>query len=160
MHVYFLRHGKAAPRAEWQGDDAARPLTPAGEEEMRRGAEALRALDLGLEVIVSSPLVRARQTADIVAAALDAGTGVVEDARLGHGFDTGRLTKLLADHAPAQSIMIVGHEPEFSTTIAKLVGGGAIVLKKGGLARVDLPTIASGGGRLVWLLTPSLLGSR
>ena len=56
--------------------------------------------------------------------------------------------------------MVVGHEPDFSETVAELIGGGDVVMKKGGLARVDVTAPAAGGGRLVWLLTPPLLGSR
>ncbi len=56
--------------------------------------------------------------------------------------------------------MVVGHEPDFSAAVAELIGGGDIVLKKGGLARVDVTVPVTGGGELVWLLTPPLLGSR
>jgi len=157
MRVYFLRHGKAQPRAAWR-DDAARPLTPEGSEAMRREATAMRTLDLPLDVIVTSPLVRARQTAEIVAVALGMTGRLVEDERLAHGFDVARLSDLVTAHAPAEAIMVVGHEPEFSATVSELIGGGAVVFKKGGLARVDLVAPTPGGGELVWLLTPSLLG--
>ena len=56
--------------------------------------------------------------------------------------------------------MVVGHEPDFSATVAELIGGGDIVMKKGGLARVDVTAPVAGGGELVWLLAPPLLGSR
>ena len=160
MRVYFLRHGKAEDRAAWRGDDAARPLTAAGEKEMRREAKLLRAMDLALDLIVTSPLVRARRTAEIVADELGLGGRLVEDARLAPGFDVRRLEQVLAAHGPAESVMVVGHEPDFSATVAELIGGGDIVMKKGGLARVDVTAPAAGGGQLVWLLTPPLLGSR
>jgi phosphohistidine phosphatase len=160
MRVYFLRHGKAEDRATWRGDDAARPLTAEGEEALRREAKALRAVDLALDLIVTSPLARARGTAEIVADELGLGGRLVEDARLAPGFDVRHLEHLLAAHGPAESVMVVGHEPDFSHTVAELIGGGDIVMKKGGLARVDVTAPAAGGGQLVWLLTPPLLGSR
>jgi phosphohistidine phosphatase len=88
------------------------------------------------------------------------GDRLVEDDRLAPGFDVRRLEQLLAAHAPAGDVMVVGHEPDFSATVAELIGGGEIVMKKGGLARVDVTAPAAGGGELVWLLTPPLLGSR
>jgi len=159
MRVFFLRHGKAVSRAEWQGDDSARPLTPEGEVAMRREAETMRGMDLGLDAIVTSPLVRARQTADIVAAGLGMAGGVVEDECLAHGLDARRLAELVAAHASAEALMVVGHEPDFSATVSELIGGGTVVFKKGGLARVDLTAPEPGGGQLLWLLTPPLLGS-
>ncbi len=160
MKVYFLRHGKAESRSDWQGDDARRPLRPEGEDELRREAKTLRAMDLGLDVIVTSPLARARRTAELVADQLGMRERLVEDERLAHGFDVRRLEQVLAAHAPAEAVMVVGHEPDFSATISELVGGGEIVMKKGGLARVDVSAPVAGGGELVWLLTPSLLGGR
>ena len=126
---------------------------------MRREAKALRAMDLALDVIVTSPLVRARRTAEIVADELGMGARLVDDDRLAGGFDARRLAQLAAAHVGAGAIMVVGHEPDFSATVAELIGGGDIVFKKGGLARVDVTTPAAGGGQLVWLLTPPLLGS-
>jgi phosphohistidine phosphatase len=161
MKVYFLRHGKAENRAEWRGRDADRPLTPEGEEIVRREAEALRAMDLAPDVIVTSPLARARRTAEIVADGLGLGGRLVEDERLAPGFDVARLEQVLAAHASgARAVLVVGHEPDFSETVAALIGGGDVVMKKGGLARVDVAAPAAGGGRLDWLLTPSLLGGR
>ena len=85
MRVYFLRHGKAEDRAAWQGRDADRPLTAEGEEALRREAKQLRAVDLALDVIVTSPLARARRTAEIVADELGLAGRLVEDDRLAPG---------------------------------------------------------------------------
>jgi len=159
MKLYFLRHGKA-DRSQWDGDDAARPLTAEGEEAMRREAKALRALGLAPDVIVTSPLARASRTAELAADGLGLGGRVVVDDRLAPGFDARRLEQVLTAHGPADEVMLVGHEPDFSATVAELIGGGDIVMKKGGLARVDVTAPVAGGGELVWLLTPPLLGSR
>ena len=159
MNVYFLRHGKA-DRSQWDGDDDARPLTAEGQRELRREANVMRSMHLALDLIVTSPLARARVTAEIVADELGGGGRVIVDDRLAPGFDVRRLEQLLAAHGPAESVMVVGHEPDFSATVAELIGGGDIVMKKGGLARVDVTAPVAGGGELVWLLTPPLLGSR
>lgn len=160
MRLYVLRHGRAEDRAAWWGNDDARPLTAAGEEAMRREAATLRGLDLGIDLIVTSPLARARRTAEIVADGLDLSGRLLVDERLAPGFGRRRLEEILAEHGPLEAPLVVGHEPDCSGVIAELIGGGDVVMKKGGLARVDMTAPTAGGGRLVWLLTPPLLGSR
>ncbi len=98
---------------------------------MRREAEALRALDLALDVIVTSPLARARRTAELVADELGMRDRLVDDDRLAHGFDVRRLEQVLAAQGPAVSVMVVGHEPDFSAAVAELIGGGDIVHEEG-----------------------------
>jgi phosphohistidine phosphatase len=156
LRLYFLRHGKAMSRAEWEEDDDLRPLTPQGADEVRRVGATLAALGLAPEVVVSSPLERARRTAEIAAEALGTGATLVFDERLGHGFDVPALLTVVERHRPETSIMLVGHEPGFSTVIGELTGG-RVVCKKGGVARVDVDGADLDGGRLVWLLPPTLL---
>jgi phosphohistidine phosphatase len=157
MIVYFLRHGLAGVRQEWQGDDARRPLTKKGLKNMRRQARTLAQLDLPLDVILTSPLTRACQTADIVAGELKMVAQLKQDERLAPGFGRDGLERLLADHPHAQTIMLVGHEPDFSLTISALTGGGKVILKKGGLARVDITATTPLQGDLVWLLPPKIM---
>lgn len=155
MKIYFLRHGLA----DWPNWDAARdaerPLTDEGIKKMKVEAKAIERLDLGLDVILSSPYTRARQTAQSVADQL--GLKVIDDDQLAPGFDADRLRDVLRRYPNAESIMLVGHEPSFSAAISQLIGGGQIVMKKGSLARVDVDSIDSLRGELVWLLTPKLL---
>jgi phosphohistidine phosphatase len=158
MKVYFLRHGKALARADWDEDDGLRPLTPDGEKTMVREAKTIKGMKLGLEVIVTSPLVRARRTAEIVAEVLGQPGLLVQDERLAHGFNAIHLAELLAEHDAHESVMVVGHEPEFSMTIAEVIGGGVVDFKKGGLARIDVAGPSLANGQLQWLLTPALLG--
>jgi phosphohistidine phosphatase len=163
MKLYFLRHGVAYEREAWQGEnDELRPLTEEGIEDMKREARTLRDICPKLDAIVTSPLVRARQTAQIVAKKL--GMEVQEDALLKPGFDVEALGALLARHRSARRLMLVGHEPDFSHTIAQLIGGGTVDMAKGGLARVDTDDNAaetlSLRGSLIWLLTPKLLGAK
>jgi phosphohistidine phosphatase len=157
MRCYFLRHGLAAEANEWSGSDFDRPLTSDGVELMTREAKTIAALGLKLDVIITSPLVRAKQTAAIVAKKLEIPDRVVEDERLGAGFGPSRLVDILARHAGANAIMLVGHEPGMSGAIAHLAGGVALDFKKGSLARVDLADPATLQGELVWLIPPKVL---
>lgn len=157
LRLYFLRHGRAVSRAAWRGDDGLRPLTPEGEAALAREAATIAAMDLGLAAVVASPLERARRTGEIVAAALD-GVELVEDERLAPGFGLEALRAVVAENGTPKALMLVGHEPDFSLVVGALIGGGRVVCKKGGLARVDVADGGLDGGELVWLLPPSRLG--
>lgn len=154
LRLYFLRHGKAVARAGWADADGLRPLTDDGEDEVRRVAARLAALGVTPDVLVSSPLVRARRTAELAGEEL--GLSPVLDDRLAPGFDGARLAGIVADLRPRDAILLVGHEPDFSAVVGGLTGG-RVVCKKGGVARVDVDDAGLGGGRLVWLLPPSVL---
>jgi phosphohistidine phosphatase len=157
MKLYFLRHGEAGEPEEWQGDDALRPLTDEGRRRMTREARTLERLELGVDRVISSPLVRAVQTAEIVATALRRRNRLVEDRRLGAGFGPERLAEILLEYADARDLMLVGHEPSMSATIGRLTGA-TVELKKGGLARVDIrDRTQARGGTLDWLLPPRVL---
>jgi phosphohistidine phosphatase len=155
LRLYFLRHGKAWARADWHEDDGLRPLTEAGAAISRSEGRAMKAMGLTPDVIVTSPLARARRTAEIVAAELDMSDRLVEDRRLAHGFDAARLAEIVAGHVGAAGLMVVGHEPDLSATVAELTGGGRVDFKKGGLARVDVKGPDLEDGILAWLLTPA-----
>jgi len=157
LRIYFLRHGKALSRADWHEDDDLRPLTDTGEALVRAEGRAMKAMGLAPDVIVTSPLARARRTAEIVAAELGMSERLVEDRRLAYGFDARRLAEIVAREAAAASLMVVGHEPDFSATVAELTGGGRVDFKKGGLARVDVRGSQLDDGMLAWLLTPALM---
>ena len=152
-----MRHGIAVDAEKWDGDDASRPLTPDGRKAMEREAKAIANLDLKLERIITSPLKRAKETAQIVAQRLGMTERLIEDARLAGNFDAAKLAVLASDHSDAESVMLVGHEPDFSRTIVQLIGGGSVELKKGGLARVDIADVAAPSGDLVWLIPPKVL---
>ena len=156
MQLFFLRHGRA-DRSAWQGDDVQRPLTPQGRARMQQQAQQLNRLGLTVDYVLSSPLVRAVQTAEIVVAALTIKHRLVLDDRLRPGFDLAKLETVLTDHTTAHKLMLVGHEPDFSTVIGRLIGDGQVICKKGGLARVDLDAPHALRGTLVWLLPPRAL---
>lgn len=162
MELYFLRHGLAVDPGQWEGDDFQRPLTEEGQRRMRAEAKTIARLGLKPDYILTSPLKRALQTAQIVSDCLAAEglirkSALAEDKRLSSGFGMPELEAMMQTYSNAQAIMLVGHEPDFSKVIGQLVGSGRVVCKKGGLARVDLfdaPTLA---GELVWLIPPKLL---
>jgi len=157
MILYFLRHGQAGLHEEWKGDDGLRPLTKQGMKSMVKSADLFADLKLGLDLIVTSPLARAFQTADIVADRLKLSEQLIQDERLSPGFGIEDLARILQDHAQAKALMLVGHEPDFSLTIGALIGGGRVVCKKGGLARVDIISTDPLQGELVWLVPPKLM---
>ena len=160
MKIFFLRHGEAGDRATWKGDDFERPLTEDGVLRMKREAKAIKALDLEIEAIVTSPLVRAKQTAEIVAKALKLKDRLIEDPDLGLDFSSMLLDRILRKHPVVNAIMLVGHDPSMSRTIADLVGDARIVLKKGGLACVEIADPRTLRGQLSWLVPPKVLAEK
>ena len=151
MKLYFLRHGKA-DWPDWDKPDDERPLTKEGRREMERIAKFLRELKVEPAVVLSSPLPRAKQTAEYAADALS--IELREEPALRPGFSAAKLRTLLK-RAEGGDLMIVGHEPDFTTVIRALTGGD-VRLGKGGIARVDLPSGTPVDGRLIWLIPPKI----
>jgi phosphohistidine phosphatase len=155
MRLYFLRHG-LADRNQWDGPDFERPLTREGKNRIAQSADLMDELELGLDLIITSPLKRALQTAQIVAHRLDVEDRFLIDERLSPGFGVTELREILTEHPNAISIMLVGHEPDFSDTIGELTGA-LVMVKKGSLVRVDVLDPQSLEGELVWLIPPKVL---
>ena len=149
MNLYFLRHGEA-DWPNWKKSDDERPLTDRGRKEMEKVADFLRLLDIGLDQIITSPLPRAKQTAQIVADRLK--LKLHEDSVLQPGFDPSGLKHILRKY-PGKNVMIVGHEPDFTGVISALTGG-SLKLSKAGLALVDVESPKK--GRLLWLIPPRI----
>ncbi len=154
MQLIFFRHGPAGSRTEWQGPDGERPLTSDGRAVVAQAAGLLARSGLSVDAVLTSPLTRARQTAEIAADTLGCADRLVDDERLAHGLDRKGLAAIVAEHAGARSLMLVGHEPDFSATIAQITGG-TVVVKKAAVARVDLDEQTMRGA-LVWLLPPRI----
>jgi phosphohistidine phosphatase len=152
MKLYFLRHGKA-DWPDWDRPDSERPLTKDGKKEMKQVAAALVERGVKTGVILSSPLPRAQQTAEIAAAAF--GLPLTLESALAPGFDSEKLRVLLQTHA-GRDVMLVGHEPDFSRLIEDLTGG-IVVMPKAGVARIDLANPEDLHGELRWLVTPRML---
>ncbi len=149
MKLYFFRHGQA-DWPNWNKPDDERPLTKEGAKEVRKVAKLLLQLKIS-PLILTSPLPRASQTAEIVADVL--GSEMREESKLKPGFNAARLARLLPESS-GRDLMVVGHEPDFSHTIHELTGG-VIKLSKAGIALVDLDE-SSMSGRLRWLVPPKI----
>lgn len=160
MNLYILRHGLAGqPGAHGMAKDADRPLTAEGKQKLRKIAAAMKALDLSFDLILSSPYARARETADIVAAAFNARKELECSDTLTPSGSPRELIRLLNHRKPQpESLLLVGHEPYLSTLISLLVAGVgdlSIVLKKGGLCKLAAESLRPGRcATLEWLLTP------
>lgn len=157
MRVFFLRHGAAVPGSS-RLNDFDRPLTEDGRTELAAVAEGLRRLKLKNVPILSSPLLRARETSDIVAPILETTVEIVDEIRSGASFEV--FQSLINRSQERESVLFVGHEPDFSDAASALIGARdeTIVLKKAGALRIDISGRAErGAGRLRWLLTPSQL---
>jgi phosphohistidine phosphatase len=157
MRCYFLRHGLAVDPEQWEGDDADRPLTAEGKERMAREARTIAALSLELDAILTSPLLRAKQTAGIVADKMKIRSRLVEDRRLGFAFGARALAEIFRERSAASAIMLVGHEPSMSRTIGEVIGGARVDFKKGSLACVSFDEPSALAGELVWLVPPKVL---
>jgi phosphohistidine phosphatase len=162
MKLSLLRHGIATERGSpGYEDDSQRPLTAKGQRRMWRAAEGMLALGLTYDLLLSSPYLRARQTADIVAQVLKIADGTHLSATLAPDGNPKQLIEELRTDGRAQDIMLVGHEPYLSRLISVLLTGSpnlTVVMKKGGLCTLDLETLRFGRcARLAWLLTPGQL---
>jgi phosphohistidine phosphatase len=156
IELYFLRHADAGDPDGWTGPDAERPLSPKGRRQAERLGRHLKAIAFAPDAIVTSPKLRAAETARLVADALD--LDVTTDARLGSGFDMTTVEAILDAAGMPRKAVLVGHDPDFSETLAELVGAAAVPMKKGAIARVDLEVpIEPGEAVLRWLIPPDAL---
>ena len=161
MDLLVIRHAIAVERDEWSGNDDLRPLTNEGVSKMRKGAQGLAAQVKNVDVLATSPLVRARKTAEIVAGALEHEGELEEVDALRPGQDPGAFVEWVERHAEHDVVAIVGHEPHLSTLVSWLLTGQSesrLDLKKGGACLVRFEHAPKAGtGQLLWLLTPNQL---
>jgi phosphohistidine phosphatase len=158
LELYLLRHAHAGDAAAWDGPDSERPLSARGRRQAQLLAQFLADRTFAPDAIVTSPKVRARQTAEIVADGL--GIGVATDDRLAGPLDLDVLAALL-DGAGGTSVVLVGHDPDFTDLAMALTGAAYLPLKKGALARIDISLpVQPGGGILRWLLPPDIVADR
>lgn len=156
LELHLLRHADAGDPEAWSGRDADRPLSDKGESQAERLATFLHGVRFAPDAVISSPKVRARRTAEIVADAF--GGGVRIDDRLGGAFDAATVDAILADAGSPQRPLLVGHDPDFSRLLATLSGAEDLSMKKGALARIDVRgRVGDGHATLRWLIPPDLL---
>jgi len=157
--LYLVRHGIAAERGKEWPDDSKRPLTHKGIARMGQVAAGLKDLQVSLDLILTSPLVRARQTADLLHQGLGGSTPLEETALLAPGGRPAELLDHLRSHKKADRIALVGHEPDLGQLAAFLIGAKApLVFKKGGVCRIDFekfPPVPP--GQLHWFALPRML---
>ena len=161
MNLYLLRHGIAVePGTPGFENDADRPLIPKGARRLHSVAAAMKKLELSFDLILSSPFVRAKQTAEIVAGELKLKKRIEFFGGLVPGGNPKALIHALDELKPSpDNVLLVGHEPYLSRLISLLVSGGldaaAIEMKKGGLCKLEAGKLSPGRcATLVWLLTP------
>jgi phosphohistidine phosphatase len=161
VNVFFLRHGEAGKRVSIPSKDMERSLTEAGKEEIEKIARSLERMNLEFDNVATSPLSRALETAEIVVRTQKK-SGKVElwdELRPeGNKLDLFRkLSRMRQD----TDVLLVGHEPYLSNVIGEIISGNLacrIVIKKGGLARVQITSFSpKPSGELRWLLTPRQL---
>jgi phosphohistidine phosphatase len=157
--LYLVRHAIAAERGDAWPDDTKRPLTTRGINRFKDSLPGLKWLDFAIDEIFSSPLVRAKQTADLLATGLQRGPNVKLLEALAPGHAPAMVVTQLAKSAKSQRIALVGHEPDLGALAAHLIGAShPVTFKKGGMCRIDIGALApKRSGSLIWFVTPKIL---
>jgi phosphohistidine phosphatase len=160
--LYVMRHGLAVARGSVRfSDDAQRPLEPEGKAKMREIAEGLKRVGFDADWIVTSPLVRAVETAEIIAESLDSRAPVDVCEAMRPGGSPEDLIAFLAKHPSRTRVLVVGHEPDLSELASRLIGAGShtnLAFKKGGCCMISFDEFPPRNpGQLMWWLTPRLL---
>ncbi len=157
--LYLIRHAVAEDRGEDWPDDTKRPLTSKGEAKMREVIAGLASMDPQIEDVLTSPLVRAKQTADLLLEGLLPAPRLSIVPALAPGGSPQQVAEALSGHAGATAIAIVGHEPGLGDLAAWLCGAKTpFAFKKGGICRIDVVKLPpTGSGELRWFATPKML---
>ena len=161
MDCLLLRHGIAVERDEWEGPEADRPLTERGATRVGQVAVGLKRLDVQPTHVLSSPLIRAIETAKIAHSSLRVRSAVQIVDELLPDAPPDRLLSILHDLPPKSCVLCVGHEPQLGMAASVFLSGRASAsfpLKKAGACLIELSIPAKPGrGVLRWWLTPSQL---
>jgi phosphohistidine phosphatase len=156
VELYLLRHADAGDPEAWRGPDADRPLSSKGEKQSERLGSFLLGVGFQPDAIITSPKLRAAQTAERLGERL--GVDVQDDRRLAGGVGLEDVEAILVEVGDPARVVLVGHDPDFSDLLADLCGVPNATMKKGALARIDARRpLAAGGGELRWLVPPDLL---
>jgi phosphohistidine phosphatase len=160
MILYIVRHSDAVPSGTPGVPEDERPLTDKGTKKMREIARGLRAVDVKPELILSSPLPRARRTAEIVVEEMGGGIPLKLTDALSPSGNRSALYREFRTDRRLSAVMIVGHQPALGEIAGEIAWGSAehyLELKKGGVCALEIgrldPTPA---GTLLWLLTPAI----
>jgi phosphohistidine phosphatase len=159
LDVFILRHGEAGNRMTVVEEDSERPLTTEGRSEMQKIAKSLRSFGLKADRVCTSPLRRARETAEIAAKTLEIPT-VEEWSELKPDGNKEALYRKLSRSEQNSRLILVGHEPYLTSMIGEIIGNptARLVLKKGGLGKIRITSFTPKiSGELRWLLTPKMI---
>jgi len=156
MLLHLLRHADAGDPDAWDGPDAPRPLSEKGRDQAERLGAYLAGIAFRTDAIITSPKIRAAETAEIVAEHL--GVVVTEDDGLAGSLDLEALEAVLARAEDPDRPVLVGHDPDFSDLLAELCDGASVPMRKGAFARIECDRpLRPGGGTLRWLIPPDAL---
>jgi len=157
--LYLIRHAVAEERGDAWPDDSRRPLSEDGIAKMKKNARGLVRIGVVFDVVLTSPLVRARQTAEIVAAAYSTRPPIVVIESLSTEGSAQAVITDLEAHSRRGRIALVGHEPNIGELAAKLAGARRVLeFKKGAVCRIDVESLPPAGpGTLKWFLTPRIM---
>lgn len=159
VRLYLVRHAIAFERDDRWPDDTKRPLTHKGTARMREVVDGLLEMNVELDLVLTSPLVRAKQTADVILAGFSDPPALTVTDSLSPGGLPAAVADVLSRHTKLKNIALVGHEPSLGELGAFLTGAKMpLPFKKGGVACIEMPTLpVVGPGQLVWLATPKML---
>jgi len=157
--IYLIRHGIAAERGEEYPDDSKRPLTSRGIARLKKEAKALDKLEVVFDQIIASPLLRTRQTADVLSESMKSKPPVATADALAPAGTPAAVIQELGKHMRKGRLALVGHEPNLGELAGRLIGARApIEFKKGAVCRIDFEVLPPKGmGQLRWFITPGML---
>ena len=159
--LYLVRHAVAAERGDKWPDDTKRPLTNKGMAKMRLAIRGLDELRVRPALVLTSPLVRAHQTAELLVDGLDSLPDLEVTDALSPGRPPSQVAEVLGGYQKLKEIALVGHEPDLGELAAWLIGAREpLLFKKGGACRIDVASLPPGrNGHLIWFATPRMLRS-
>jgi phosphohistidine phosphatase len=157
--LYIVRHDIAEERGDAWPDDTKRPLTEEGTQRMRRAGRALARIGVCVDVVLTSPLVRTRQTAELFGAAFSPHPAVVNLDALAPDGSSSAVIAELDKYSKKKRIALVGHEPGVGDLASRLAGlRHPMEFKKGAICRIDVEALPpKGPGVLRWFLSPKIL---
>lgn len=159
VQLYLVRHAIAEERGDAWPDDTSRPLTERGKARMRRVAKGLVRLGVQIDVVLTSPLVRARQTAEVLAAAFDEAPPVVDLDALAPGSTHAEVLESLRKYGKKKRLALVGHEPDLGVLAGRLLGSRKpLEFRKGAVCLIEVGKLPpTTPGTLRWFATPAML---
>lgn len=156
--LYLVRHAIAEERGDKWPDDSTRPLTSKGAARFRKVVRGLRELGVTVDLVLTSPLVRAKQTAQLLVEGLRPAPALAVTPALAPGVGPAKAAEALGQFRKARRIALVGHEPDLGELAAWLIGTRApVAFKKGGVCRIDGAGLPPADGQLIWLAPPRVL---